>query len=280
MDTLLPASIIRGRWPGLDTLIESLGRSAERLIANLPNIVLGILVYAAATVVARAVRNLIARAGHRATIDPIVFRPLTKLAGAIVLLVGFLVATSIVFPDSFNLGQVVAGLGVTSVAIGFAMKDLLQSFFAGILLLWQQPFRSGDEIRTKDYEGMVEEIRFRSTSLITYDGERAILPNTDVYTGAALVRTAFERRRVRLAITVGQTDESQRNAIQASIAAVEGVLQDPPASAHLVAIAGANLTYHAYFWVEARQAAVIAVTDRVTAALRTAVPQLQEAKSV
>ena len=77
--------------------------------------------------------------------------------------------------------------------------------FAGILILWRQPFRVGDQIRVLDYEGTVEEINVRSTRLKTYDGERAVLPNGDVYTSAILVRTAYPQRRVRFTVGIGSS---------------------------------------------------------------------------
>lgn len=52
----------------------------------------------------------------------------------------------IIFP-TFRPSDLVAGLGITSVAIGFAFKDVLQNFFAGVLILWRKPFIVGDQIR-------------------------------------------------------------------------------------------------------------------------------------
>lgn len=94
------------------------------------------------------------------------------------MLLGFLIAAVIVFP-TFNPGDLVAGLGLTSVALGFAFKDVLQNFFAGLLILWRRPFVVGDQIKVREYEGTVEEINVRSTRIKTYDGERAIIPNAD-----------------------------------------------------------------------------------------------------
>ena len=106
---------------------------------------------------------------------------LGRLASAFTIILGLFVAAVVIFP-TFNPGDLIAGLGITSVAIGFAFKDVLQNFFAGILILWRRPFIVGDEIKVGNYEGTVEEITTRSTRVKTYDGERAVLPNGDVYT--------------------------------------------------------------------------------------------------
>ncbi len=71
---------------------------------------------------------------------------------------GFLVAATIIFP-SVKPSDVLGALGVGSVAVGFAFKDILQNWFAGLLLLLREPFKRGDQIVIKNYEGTVEHIQ-------------------------------------------------------------------------------------------------------------------------
>ena len=75
-------------------------------------------------------------------------------------LLGFLVGLSIVAP-SFQAGDLIKLLGIGSVAIGFAFQNILQNFLAGLLLLWADPFRVGDEIKLDAFEGTVEDIQTR-----------------------------------------------------------------------------------------------------------------------
>jgi small conductance mechanosensitive channel len=76
--------------------------------------------------------------------------------------VGLLVALIIVFP-SFKVGDVVQLLGIGGVAIGFAFRDILQNFLAGLLLLITEPFRLNDQIVVGNFEGTVEKIQTRAT---------------------------------------------------------------------------------------------------------------------
>ena len=85
-------------------------------------------------------------------------------------------------------------LGIGSVAIGFAFRDILQNFLAGILLLVTQPFRIGDQIVASNYEGTVEDIQTRATFIRTYDGRHVVVPNADLFTDTVVVNTAFEHR--------------------------------------------------------------------------------------
>jgi small-conductance mechanosensitive channel len=71
----------------------------------------------------------------------------------------------------------------------------LQNFLAGLLLLWAEPFRIGDEIKLDPYEGTVEEVQTRATIIKTYDGRRIVIPNADLFTHSVTINTALDNRR-------------------------------------------------------------------------------------
>ncbi len=174
-------------------------------LVQLPYIVIGIVVLAAFVVVARVVSRVVSAAGERTRLDITLAQLLGRLASLMIIVLGFFVAAVVIFP-TFKPGDLVTGLGITSVAVGFAFKDVLQNFFAGILILWRRPFVVGDQIKFREFDGTVEEINVRSTRIKTYDGERAVIPNGEIYTSALLVRTAYERRRVSLIVGIGYRD--------------------------------------------------------------------------
>ncbi len=84
---------------------------------------------------------------------------------------GFFLSCVLAFPG-LSLGNVVSALGLGSVAVGFAFQDIFNNFLAGILLLLQEPFGIDDEIVVENYEGFVEEIDIRTTTIRTYQGEK------------------------------------------------------------------------------------------------------------
>lgn len=178
----------------------------------------------------KLLRNIISKVAVRShAIDDMLANLIGRIVSTLVSILGFLSACVVIFP-SFKPGDIIAGLGITSVAIGFAFKDILQNFFAGLLILWRRPFIVGDQIRVNDFEGTVEEINMRSTRLKTYDGERAILPNGEVYTSALIVRTAYNKRRVKFVVGIGYPDsiEEARQVIHAVLDSNTNVLQAPP----------------------------------------------------
>ncbi|MEP6913964.1 MAG: mechanosensitive ion channel family protein [bacterium] len=240
-------------------------------LAQLPYLVIGVLVFGAFLIAASVVRRIIITAGHRTRFPNNLADLLGRLGGALVALLGLFVGAVIVFP-AFTPGNLVAGLGIGSVAIGFAFKDIFQNFLAGVLILWRQPFLVGDQIRSGSFEGTVEEINVRSTRLKTYDGERAILPNGDVYTKEILVRSAFDRRRVRFSVGIGYPDsiEQARAVIHETLAKTEGVLHDPGPWVYVEELASSSVNLTVYFWVGSEQANVLRVRDRVATGIKLA----------
>ena len=196
---------------------------------------------------------------------------LVRVGSFLVILFGVLFAAVIVFP-SFRLGDLVAGLGLSSVAIGFAFKDILQNFIAGLFLLWRQPFKVGDEIVASGYSGRVEEITARSTRIHTYDGERAVIPNADVYTQAVLVRTAFGKRRAKFTVGIGYADsiEEARETIMGVLRGIDGLHEDPGPWVYVSELAGSSVNLTVYFWTDDSQKELLRVSDRVATGIKLA----------
>lgn len=258
----------------IDVLRESLERLWSQFVSRLPYVLAGLIAFLAILVLANLVAALIRRGALRADIHgglaPL-FSRLAKFVGAIL---GLFTAAVIIFP-SFQPGDLMAGLGITSIALGFAFKDILQNFLAGILILWRQPFKVGDEIRAGEHEGVVEEINSRSTRIKTFTGEQAVVPNAEIYTSTILVRTAYEARRVRFVVSIdyGDSIEEAKSVIRRVLESSEGVLKVPDPWVHVVEFAPSGVNLAVYFWVEPHQANLLKVSDRVATGIKLALDE-------
>lgn len=193
-----------------------------------------------------------------------------RLAQGLVIFIGLLISLSVALP-SFRPGDVVQVLGIGSVAIGFAFRDILQNFLAGILLLITQPFRIGDQIVAKGQEGTVEDIQTRATFIRTYDGRRVVIPNADLFTDTVVVNTAFSQRRLEYDVGIGYGDdvEEARELILKAIASVDGVLSEPSPDVLLVDLAGSAVNLRARWWITPPQKAdALDARDRVLSAIK------------
>ncbi len=253
---------------------QTLNGIVNGLLQRLPFVIIGLGVFLLFWIIGRVLQRVVVTAGQRTRLDITLARLLGRLATAITIILGIFVAAVVIFP-TFRPGDLVAGLGITSVAVGFAFKDVLQNFFAGILLLWRRPFVVGDQIRVKNYEGTVEEINVRSTKLKTYDGERAIIPNGDVYTSEVLVRTAYPHRRARFVVGIGYLDdiEKGRQVIRGVLDSTSGVMKEPEPWVYVTELAASSVNFDVYFWTDSRQADVLKVRNDIATGIKYALDQ-------
>ncbi|ANV86415.1 mechanosensitive ion channel family protein [Picosynechococcus sp. PCC 7117] len=167
---------------------------------------------------------------------------------------GVLFACVVAFPG-LSLGDIVATLGVGSIAIGFAFQDIVKNFFAGIILLVEEPFRIGDEIAVSDYQGIIEDISIRTTSIRTYQGEKVLLPNASVFTDAVMVKTAYPNRRTDLGVGVDYNTPlpMAKDLLQQTICDLDGVLAQPAPEIDLVSFGDSSIDFIVRYWTMPKQ---------------------------
>ncbi|WP_373547481.1 mechanosensitive ion channel family protein, partial [Chamaesiphon sp.] len=157
----------------ISTVWNKIQGMASDFIILLPNIVLALIVFAIFFFIARTLKRLVKRLTRDRRQAHNLGLVLGRLTQGVVILIGLFIALSIVIP-SLKAGDLVQLLGVSSVAIGFAFRDILQNFLAGILILLTEPFQIDDQIVFKGFEGTVENIQTRATIIRTYDGRRIV----------------------------------------------------------------------------------------------------------
>jgi small conductance mechanosensitive channel len=262
--------------PSFDKFWESAHHMVDSFFSRLPALILGVVVFLLFYVLSIFVSRVIRRTTRK-------YRPnmgvvFARLAGAAIVFLGLLVSFSVIAP-SFQASDLIKVLGIGGVAIGFAFQNILQNFLAGLLLLWEEPFRIGDEIKLDNFEGTVEEIQTRATFIKTYDGRRVVVPNADLFTHSVTVNTALDTRRWEYDLTLKGTEnlDSVRSIIIKTVGKVPGVLPDPAPEAlvlDLSDIEGNAVKMRVLWWTKApRQHEMLASYDKVLTAIRQALSQ-------
>ena len=250
---------------GISTLLNKMQAMLNGFIFLLPNMVLALIVFAIFFFVARAIKKVVRNLTRNRRQARNLGLVLGRLAQGTTILVGLFIALSIVIP-SLKASDLVQLLGISSVAIGFAFRDILQNFLAGILILLTEPFQIDDQIVFKDFEGTVENIQTRATTIKTYDGRRIVIPNSELFTNSVTVNTAFDKRRLEYDIGIGYGDDinEARQFILEAINETDGVLETPAPDAIVVELAGSTVNIRARWWVQPpRRADVLDMQDRV-----------------
>lgn len=254
--------------------VQRLQSILNEFIAAAPNIVLALLILALFLILARIVRSVVQGATQKRVRMRTAGMAVGRLAQGVVILIGILSALSAALP-TFKPADAVGLLGIGSVAVGFAFRDIFQNFFAGLLLLLTQPFRIGDQITVGDFEGTVEDIQTRATFLKTYDGRRIVIPNSHLFTDTVIVNTAFALRRVEHDIGIGYGDQidSARGLIVEAMNSVDDVMKEPAPDAVVVELAPSTVNIRARWWVtpsirrdlvESRDKVLTAIKNKLT----------------
>jgi small-conductance mechanosensitive channel len=251
----------------VDLILAKLHVATNGFFLQLPNIIGGIVLllvaYFLGKLIARGVRKGFR---HRGLVD--LGGVLASLTFGAIMVAAVLIAAVIVFP-SVKPATIISSLGIGSVAIGFAFKDILQNLLAGILLLVNRPYRRGDQIVVKDFEGTVEHIESRATLIKTYDGRRVIIPNSDVYTSPVVVNTAFPTRRDQFDIGIGYGDKPDRamTVFAEAIAKVEGVETEPAPEVLPWGLDASSVTLRARWWSSSKRTDIVHLRARVILAI-------------
>ena len=256
----------------LSDATSSLQVMVASFVQRLPQIVIGIIVFFIFFFAGKLLRNLVRKIAERNKQHYSLGLVLGRLAQGTIVFIGLLIGLVIAIP-TFTPGQLVNVLGLSSVAFGFAFRDILQNFLAGILILLSEPFRIGDQIKINDYEGTVKEIQTRATFIHTYDGRTVVIPNSNLFTNSVTVNTANEKRRLQYDVGIGYSD-SIAHAKQVMLDVMNGideVLKEPAPDALVVDLAGSSVNIRVRYWISPpRQTDVLHVQDKVLESIKSA----------
>ncbi len=250
-------------WAKVDAWIDG-------FYSILPNLVLGLVFLILVAIAARIVKAAVWRFGIRRR-RPDLGNVLGALLQWTIGIIGTLITITIIFPG-VGVADLLGTLGIGSIAIGFAFKDILQNLLAGILILLRQPFRRGDQIVSGQYEGTVELIETRATIIRTYDGRQVLIPNSEIYTGSVVVNTAFDNRRSEYDVGVGYGDDIG-DAVRVVLEAIkdaDGVLPDPPPEAFPVGFDDSAVKLRVWWWTAPDRGTVLRTQGRVLEAIKAA----------
>jgi len=240
---------LSGRLDPVQLLTDTLTGMAAGFIERLPQIGLAILVL----IITAIVSGLIGRAAgaglEKARLRPALVTLFKNLTGIFVWVAGIAIAIVIVFP-SVTPGQMVAALGLGSLAVGFAFKDVFENFLAGILILFRKEMRIGDFIECEDVLGKVESVTIRETHIRQPDGQLVIVPNAMLFTNPVWVRTDRKTRRAELVVGVDYDASlpAAADALNKALESCETISKNEATEVKCIAFGGSSIDFKLLWW--------------------------------
>ncbi len=197
------------------------------------------------------------------------FALLTSIA---VWFLGVMIAAVILFPG-LTPASILAGLGIGSVAIGFAFKDVFENFLAGIIILFRREMRIGDHVECEGIEGQVSHIAIRESHIRQTDGQLVIVPNSILFKNPVTVRTDKDHRRVTVICGVAydvDIDEA-RTVISDAVRGCDTVISDgKPIQIFAQEFASSSINFEVTWWTGSKPVEVRTSRDQVVSAVKRA----------
>jgi len=212
-----------GVWVFLRNWVTS-PEGGIRLGVNILKFLITMLItWIAAKIIAGIVRRAVTRLKKTSTL---LQDFLIKITRRIVWIVGFVVALSML---GVNIGPLVAAIGAAGLVIGLALQGTLSNFASGILILVYRPFDVGDVVDVAGESGKVDSMTLVSTSLITFDNKRIIIPNNEVWGNVIENATGRPTRRVDMVFGISYADDidKARDVLRNIVTSHDKVLADP-----------------------------------------------------
>ena len=160
----------------------------ELIYTYMPNIILGVCIFILfwffSKIIQYGINNLLKNKNPDTNISKVI----ASIVKNLIVIIGFITALGTI---GINVSAIVAGLGLTGFAFGFAFKDMLSNFISGIMIFIYEPFKLGDSIEVDGKKGKVVDINLRYVTLT--DEEQHILVPNSLLVSKSLVVQGKER---------------------------------------------------------------------------------------
>jgi len=240
----------------------------------LPQIAFALIFIVITALAAKFAVMVYRKAVSRTRLRSALIEVLAKFLGIVIWVVGLLIAATIMFPD-LTPGNLLAGLGIGSIAIGFAFKDIFENFLAGVFILLREPMRIGDYMECEGVEGFVQKITLRDTYVRQSDGQLVVAPNAMLFTNPVFVVTDRSLRRVTVTcgVAYGEDVDVAREVIRHAVKSVDSVEEDRPPQIFAEAFADSSINFEISWWTGSRPVEVRQSRDKVVAAVKRALDE-------
>jgi small conductance mechanosensitive channel len=167
----------------------------------------------------------------------------------IIFIVGFVVALSFL---GINIGPLLATIGAAGFIVGFALQGTLSNFAAGIMILIYRPYDVGDLVKIGDTFGKVDAMTVVSTTLLTLDNQKVVLPNNMIWGDKVVNVTGTDKRRVDMAFGIGYGDDiaKAQSILEEILLKHKAVLKNPKPIVKVHELADSSVNFVVWPWVK------------------------------
>ncbi len=239
------------------------------VVEMLPNFVLAVIIVIGFYFLARLIKKIVGKLVGKLLQRESLIKLLTTITYVLVIIIGMFVALSVLKLDK-AVTSLLAGAGIIGLALAFAFQDFAANFMAGIMMAVRAPFKVGDLIETNDIKGRIKEIQFRTTELLSLQGQLVVIPNKDIFQNPLFNFSQPARYRVDLdcGVSYGDDLEKVRSVTKKALEHIPHRMKEKDIEVFFKEFGGSSINLEARVWIEyqkhtdfleARSEAVIAI---------------------
>lgn len=258
----------------VNILIERVQDMVAGFVRTLPQLALALLVMLITWGAAYAGRNVVRRISSRAGVRPSLTALFVTLAGVAVWIFGLLIALAVLLPG-VDAGSLLTVVGLGSVAVGFAFKDIFENFVAGVLIMLRRKMRMGDQIECEGVEGRIELITLRETYLRKLDNQLTIVPNGFLFRNPVRIVTDGDLRRheIEVGVAYGTDLDQAAVTIETAVRALEIVSRSKPVEVFAKEFGESSIDFTVRWWSGSRMIDMHKSRDQVIRAVNRALAE-------
>lgn len=163
----------------MNSLTDIFHISWSNLVAYLPALLGGIVCFALSILTGHALSRFSTRYAMRHAKDPLIANFIGKVIWTVILILGTVLSLGILGLGTIS-NKILAGAGITTFVIGFALKDIGENFLAGIILAFSRPYHVGNLIECNGAKGIVRNMTMRQTTVEAENGKLILIPNSAI----------------------------------------------------------------------------------------------------
>lgn len=252
-------------------LLRRLQEMGAELIRLLPQLGIALFVVICTLIAAKFARRIAEKLLGRTDLRGTLINLVETMVGVLIWILGVMIAMTVVLPG-VTPANILAVLGLGSVAVGFAFKDIFENFLAGVLIMLRKRMRLGDVIECEQLEGRIEAISLRDTHLRRLNNELVIVPNAFLFKNPVRIITEDKLRRhdVEVGVAYDVDLDAAASVIRDAIAECDDVDRGRPVEVYAKEFGDSSINFLVRWWAGSKPVEAHASRDQVVRAIKRA----------
>lgn len=242
-------------FPGIETfwqlINEKLEVWLESGIKHLPNLAVAVIIAIAFGVIAKIIGKLSHRVFSKTFDSQQIVSLLTSIIRVAIATAGIFIALDFIGLRG-TVTSLLAGAGIVGLAIGFAFQDITENFIAGIAMGVRKPFQIGDVVKADGVFGTVEAINLRNTHVMTFFGQREIIPNKILFRNILTNYSVNGKRRIEVPVGISYADDPEQasSILTEAINGLDFVIDKHDTGVFAESFGDSSVNLLVWFWID------------------------------